>query len=414
MNVEAVETWLQAHAGLDAATLGAGVVAGAARVRIAATGCARVEDYLARLENSADERHALIDRVIVPETWFFRDRPALDALARHVVETWGPAHPGATFRVLSVPCSTGEEPYSLAMAFALAGWPLEFLRIDAVDISRENLTRGREGVYGRNSFRGDDLEFRAIFLELAGSDGWRVAERMRGPVRFEQGNLLAEDFSLGRTPYDAIFCRNLLIYFDRPTQARAIRALDRLLVPEGWLAVGPAEPVLLFEHGYEALRVPGSFMLRRAPAEVAAPPPPPRRSFVPAPWPAPRKSPVARVAPVAITRPAPAAAAPEEISLEELQRLADAGRLIEATERGEALLARHGASAELLFLLAVVAEAAGQAARAESLYRKTLYLAPQHAEALAHLALLAEKNGDVRGARAFRDRAQRVLLKEVR
>lgn len=418
MNLVAVELWLQTFAGLEASTLGAGAVARAAQARIEATGCATVKDYIALLDSSAEERHALIDRVIVPETWFFRDRPALDAIAQHVVREWGPAHPGATFRVLSVPCSTGEEPYSLAMALAIAGWPLRTLRVDAVDISRENLNRARRGIYGRNSFRGDDLKFRDTFLEPVDAESWRVADQVRAPVRFEHGNLLHDEFPLGRLPYDAIFCRNLLIYFDRPTQARAIRALDRLLVPEGWFAVGPAEPALLFEHGYEALKVRSAFLLRRAAPTGAPPPPLPKRTFAP---PLPKHS--APAPTPAITPPAPAAVAaapaPEtpagiESSLDEMERLADAGRLREASTLGEFVLARQGASPRLLFLLALVAEASGHAGRAETLFRKTLYLDPQHGEALSHLALLAEKSGDLRGARAYRERAQRALSKEAR
>ncbi len=414
MNVAAVEAWLQSFAGLESASIGADAVARAAQERIAATGCASVEAYLARLENSAEERTALIDRVVVPETWFFRDRPALDALAKQVVGEWGRAHPRTVFRVLSVPCSTGEEPYSLAMAFALAGWPLELLRIDAVDISRQNLERAARGIYGRNSFRGDDLKFRTAFLEAAGNDTWRVSDRLRAPITFEFGNLLADDFAAARRRYDAIFCRNLLIYFDRATQARAVGTLDRLLAPEGWFAVGPAEPTLLFAHGYELVKVRSAFLLRRPTPGLPSPLPPlskrpPAGPTPPVPW---RE--VARPAPPEAVRPAADQAAADAEALSEIQQLADAGRLREARTRGEALLARRSASAPLLFLLGVVAEASGDTTRAEELFRKTIYLDPTHTEALGHLATRAELNGDRRAAHTFRERAQRALKKEVR
>lgn len=408
MNITAVEAWLQEHAGLEASTLGAGVVARAARDRIEALRCARVEDYLALLATSAEERHTLIERVVVPETWFFRDRPALDALARHAVETWGPARAGATFQVLSVPCSTGEEPYSLAMALAIAGWPLTQARIDAVDISRENLTRAAAGVYGRNSFRGDDIAYRDAFFESTERGTWRVADRVRAPVRFQHDNLLAPDFTQGRGPYDAIFCRNLLIYFDRPTQDRAVRTLERMLAPGGWIAVGPSEAVLFLDHGFTALRVPSGFLLEKAPKTARPPLPAPVKKLPP---PAPAWTPpVARKisAPVPAAppppRPAAAAAAPGD-SVATIRALADAGQLAEARRRGEALLA--AANGELLFLLGVIAEAGGDPARAEEFFRKTIYLEPQHAEALGHLALLAEKKGDLRAARQLRARAQR-------
>ncbi len=407
MNISAVEAWLEQHAGLTAPSLGAGTVARAARDRIEATHCEGVADYLARLATDAAERHALIDRVVVPETWFFRDRAALDELAKHVVETWGPAHPGTVFRVLSVPCSTGEEAYSLAMALALAGWPLARLRIDAVDLSPANLSRAKDGVYGKNSFRGADVRFRDAFMTPAGADTWRVGEAVRAPVTFEQGNLLADDFGAARGHYDAIFCRNLLIYFGRETQDRAIRALARMLAPGAWIAVGPAEPVLLFEHGFSALKIPGAFLLHQAPRRAA-----PVVAVA-----LPRRAPVAAAPPPSLRPqkiPAPKAPAPAPAAtLADLRELADAGRLREAVALGEVLAATEGGVTEFHFLLAVVADAASESARAEALFRKVLYLDPHHAEALSHLALLAEKNGDRCGARTFRERAGRALAREA-
>jgi chemotaxis protein methyltransferase WspC len=406
-----VEDWLRRHAGLEAASLGAGSVARAARDRIEELHCPGLDAYLTRLESEPTERQTLIDRVIVPETWFFRDRAALDALAKHVVEVWGPAHPGATFRVLSVPCSTGEEPYSLAMALALAGWPLARVRVEAVDISSVNLVRAAEGVFGKNSFRGSDLLFRETFMTRASADTWRVGEAVRAAVAFSNGNLLADDFATTRGLYDAVFCRNLLIYFSRETQDRAVGVLGRMMGPEAWIAVGPAEAVLMLEHGYSALRVSGGFLMHKPAraAVVVAPPAPVRRPWI---------VPAVVAPPVAKAKPAPSPKVEkfekdEKVTLEGLRRLADAGQLREAAAAGERLLARDGASAELMFLLAVVAQAGGDERRAEEFFRKTIYLEPRHAEALAHLALLAEKNGDLRTARSMRQRAQRVLEKET-
>lgn len=408
MNVAAIEAWLQDYAGLESSSLGPGSVERAASVRMAALGCDSPDAYLARLTGDARERDTLLERIVVPETWFFRDRAALDALPQHALGVWNALHPGAVFRILSIPCSTGEEPWSLAMAFALAGWPLSRLRIDAADISRENIARARAGVYGRNSFRGADLAFRDTFFASAKADTWRIGEDLRGVVNFEAGNLLADDFPFVNGTYDAVFCRNLLIYFERPAQTRAIRVIDRLLAPDGWLAAGPAEPVLLFDHGYASLKIPNAFLLRRAPPAPAPVAPPPRRAFAPPPAPAPRPRP-----PAPKKTSAPPTAPKAAGTLADLHRLADSGRLVEAEALGETLLARDGASPALLFLLAIVAEAAGSAPRAEALLRKTVYLDPHHADALAHLALLADKNGDPRAARSFRQRAQRAVEKET-
>src|SRR5882757_9223554 len=117
---------------------------------------------------------ALIETVVVPETWFFRDREAFAALARMAFEEWlrtraeHMQHMQDTqdmMRLLSLPCSTGEEPYSMAMALLDAGFPANRSHIDAVDISARALAHARRAVYGRNSFRGDRLDFRERYFE---------------------------------------------------------------------------------------------------------------------------------------------------------------------------------------------------------------------------------------------------------
>lgn len=407
MSTTTIEHWLREHTGLDSATLGPGVVARAVRERIAALQCANDEAYLARLVESAEERHTLIERVVVPETWFFRDRAAFEGLARHVVETWGPANPAATLQLLSVPCSTGEEPYSLAIALAQAGWPLERVRIDAVDISRENLARAQVGIYGRNSFRGDDLGFREAFFERVERERWRVKDPVRTPVQFAHANLIADDFGKGRGPYHAIFCRNLLIYFDRPTQARAIQALDRLLAPGGWMGVGPAEPILLFEHGFGPLKVRDAFLLERLPERPSKRLPPGPRLVRAA-----TQKPAAKPVPRAKgERPTRGALVPLAAKFSDVQSLADAGHLAEAATLGDGLLA-CGATPELLYLLGVVADARGETERAEVFYRKTLFLDPHHAEALVRLALQAEQRGEHETAHMLRARASRAMMKK--
>lgn len=411
MSTDLVETWLRRHCGLEAASLGPGVVARAVRARLDRLGLTSSADYLDRLVNFPAERQELIDRVVVAETWFFRDRAALDAVARYAVDTWGPANPGAIFRVLCVPCSTGEEAYSIAMAFAQVGWPVDRLLIEALDISHDNVVRAREGVYRKNSFRSADLGFRDEFLEPVGAELWRVRERVRVPVAFAEANVLAPDFSHGRGFYDAIFCRNLLIYFDRAIQNRVILTLGALLARGGLFAVGPAEPVLLFEHGYSALKIPAAFLLQRrppAPVTVAPAPSPPRPRLAPLPLLKTTVPPPLRVmsSPVQVMPPSRSTD-----TLAAIQALADAGQLGEAAKRGTALLA-SGPTAELLYLLGVIADASGDPVRATELYRKTIYLDPQHADALTQLAFHAEKTGDLRTARTLRARVERTLGRE--
>ena len=164
-----IEELLQQTMGLDVASIGTSAVERAVLARAAECKLDGAVAYLARLRSSAAELQALIEAVVVPETWFFRDMHAYAALVRIAQEEWLRAHPESVLRLLSVPCSTGEEPYSMAMALADAGFPAERYRIDAVDISARCLRRATTALYGRNSFRGRELGFATVISTPRGT-----------------------------------------------------------------------------------------------------------------------------------------------------------------------------------------------------------------------------------------------------
>src|SRR5580700_3360853 len=153
------ENLLKQAMGLDVDSVGSTMIERAVRLRMAEVGLRQTEDYWHRLCTSKDEIQELIETVVVPETWFFRDAKAFAALGGIVREQWGPAHPTAVLRILSVPCCSGEEPYSVVMTLLDAGFPEGRLKVDALDISARALARAKRGMYGINSFRGADLTF---------------------------------------------------------------------------------------------------------------------------------------------------------------------------------------------------------------------------------------------------------------
>jgi chemotaxis protein methyltransferase WspC len=410
------EKLLRDRIGLDAASIGSSVLARTVRLRMKACGQSDPQAYLQRLQTSPEEWRELIEAVVVSETWFFRDRGAFSALARLVQEEWLPRNPVESLRILSLPCSTGEEPYSVVMSLADAGFDLNRLWIDAADISAEVLTRARRAVYGKNSFRGDELDFRDRHF-TAGKDGHTLTPAIAQRVRFHQANLLAWRPDGFAAPYDFIFCRNLLIYFDRPTQKMVLRQLRELLKDDGYLFVGPAEMPLVREGGFVSANVSLAFISRKAhenegdkhnPARKrsprrAAPQPP----GVAKPPPAPVSSPVPKLVPAP---PQVQAVAERPADLRSARALADAGKLEEAARVCESHLRQHGPSAEAYYLLGLVKDAAGEET-ALDFYRKALYLEPNHFEALWHMALLLEKNGDTAAAASYRRRAERAERK---
>ncbi|MDH1520652.1 CheR family methyltransferase [Achromobacter mucicolens] len=419
--IEEFSGLLKRRMGLDSGSIGQAAVERAVRHRMHAAGVEDEQDYLMRVQAWPDEMQQLIEAVIVPETWFFRypeSQVAMAALARE--RLFAPGCENRVLRVLSVPCSSGEEPYSIAMALLDAGVPAHRFQVDAVDISVRMVEFAQRAVYGRNSFRGGDLAFRdRHFSEVP--EGHQLAARVRGQVRFQPGNLFDPNLLAGAAPYDFVFCRNLLIYFDMATQERAVQVLRRFAREDGLLFVGPAETSLLTGRRLPAVPLARSFAFRATPAPAPAELPTPARAplagqrpLVHA-WTPPRR-PVAQTpaprlpvphAAIADVPPAQGAGRAAQASLREIAALADLGRVRDAMAQCQAHLDIHGASAEALHLQGLLLDAQGQSRQAQAAYRKALYLDPNHREALLHLAALVASDGDQEGARRLQARAAR-------
>lgn len=397
--------------GLD---LDAASVERAVRERMQKTGIA-LRIYYDAQPGSA-EFEALVDLVVVPESWILRD-PAVFETALRCVQRRLLTHPGRPVRVLSLPCAGGEEPYSLAMLLARAGIGPSYCRIDAVDLSQAAVARARAGRYTRNAFRGPDQGLRARFFTQDGDD-YVIGPEPRAYVDVAQGNLFDLDPARGGQ-YDIVFCRNLLIYFDAAGQARAASRLRALLADDGLLIAGYAETPALCRHGFVHEGLRDTFALRKSgwragagthrtmraavratlrPAPLAARAPADALPRVPAP----------AAGPVAGYRPAPPA--DPDVLLAEARRHADAGRLEQAEAACRAALALRADDAQAWFLLGLTAEVAGRPLDAERCWRRCIYLDPEHYEALCALALLLEGHGDAAGA-DLRRRAARVFAR---
>jgi chemotaxis protein methyltransferase CheR len=184
----------------------------------------------------------LASQVTNNETYFFREAHQFDLLARHVVPRLAPALRGRPLRVLSAGCSSGEEPYSIVIALQNAGLELRGItwEIDAFDLSPDRIARGRAGIYEASSLRACDQAGRKRYFSPTG-DRYRLKERHRKGVSFHETNLLAREPEFIRERYDAIFCRNLLIYFHAEAFDALITRFDRWLAPGGYLFLGHSE-----------------------------------------------------------------------------------------------------------------------------------------------------------------------------
>ncbi|MDH0304923.1 MULTISPECIES: CheR family methyltransferase [unclassified Pseudomonas] len=403
--------FLQERIGLDVESVGAPMVERALRQRCAASQAMDLDDYWLRLQQSTDEQQALIEAVVVPETWFFRYPESFTALVGLAHKRLAELAGARPLRILSLPCSTGEEPYSIAMALLDGGLTPGTFRIDGIDVSPSSVAKGEQATYGRNSFRGSDLAFRSRHFREVG-DAHHLDERVRQQVSLQVGNVLDPALKGREGLYDFVFCRNLLIYFDVPTQQRVFEVLKHLTHAQGVLFIGPAEGSLLARLGMRPLGIAQSFAYVRQDdiaaaitASAAMPVPrvlasslPPR--VAPLPPRAPRPSPV----PV----PRPASPDNEAQLLAAIARHANAGDSEQARVGCERYLQQFSPKAQIFYWLGLLSDMQADVAQAITHYRKALYLEPQHPEALMHLAALLASQGDEAGARRLQERAARA------
>ncbi len=237
MAATTVEELLRARIGLDPAVTGTGLIDRAVRTRMRALGLTEQDSahYLTRLNGSRAELELLIEEVVIPETWFFRDSQPFTLLADRFATSRE-----SVLRVLCVPCATGEEPFSVAMALLDHGMRPDQFHILGVDLSHRALGLARRGIYGENAFRGQERSFRDRHFRLT-DEGYVLDPAVASTVEFRQGNLVDPSFLSDEPPFDAVFCRNLLIYFDDAARRTALDHLERLVAQDGLLFVGHAE-----------------------------------------------------------------------------------------------------------------------------------------------------------------------------
>ncbi|MDX9673033.1 MULTISPECIES: CheR family methyltransferase [unclassified Pseudomonas] len=403
--------FLKERIGLDVTSVGPAIIERAVRQRTTLSQAAHSDEYWQLLQGSRDEQQALIEAVIVPETWFFRYPESFATLGKLACKRLDELNNMRALRILSLPCSTGEEPYSIAMALLDAGLKPHQFKVDGMDVSPLSVDKARRALYGKNSFRGQDLDFRERHFS-AEEDGHRVNDAVREQVRLQVGNVLDPTLLVSEPPFDFVFCRNLLIYFDQPTQQQVFAVLKRLTHFDGVLFIGPAEGSLLGRLGMRSIGIAQSFAFSRhteplpEPVALPTPTPLPVRQPLRSPPPAPvRQRPFANVAPLPVSS---KSANPDAATLlANIAALANEGKSAEARAACEQYLRSHEPVAQVFYWLGLLSDVAGSALEAQSYYRKALYLEPQHPEALMHLAALLQAQGDSAGARRLQERAAR-------
>ncbi|MGB3297473.1 MAG: protein-glutamate O-methyltransferase CheR [Phormidesmis sp.] len=276
-----IEDLLRRKIGLDPDVIGARYWVRAVKKGMRMSKIQNLSDYLEALKTSPALFEALVESVVVFETSFFHNRAAFAFLRQWVAQAWvrpERKRPNAKeskrkLRVLSVPCATGEEPYSIAITLLEAGLSLNDFQIDAVDISAIAISKAKTGTYSpytfrRQGYRQDDKYFslsspKDSIKSRRTAQRYLIAQSICQSVSFIQGNVLDAELLNNRDSYDIIFCRNLLIYFDQTARDRTTLLLTQLLQPRGLLFVGRTEAALVDSTLYKAVPYPQTFAYRK-------------------------------------------------------------------------------------------------------------------------------------------------------
>ena len=358
---------------------------------------------------------SLAAHLTVGETYFFRERATLDVLARTILPELLRARraDGLELRLWSAGCCTGEEPYTLAMLLRdvlSAEEPLA-VRLLGTDVNLRFLEAARRGEYGSWSLRETGDAERERFFTRVGPKRWRISDDARSGVTFRLLNLATGEYPSvegGTAEVDVILCRNVLMYFDPVTAARAVERFHRALRPGGWLAVSPVEvPLGIFER-FTPVVLGGATLFRKlGPPLPPAPADEPLRTAASIPARAPEVAPPP-TRPVDAGEPARKPSAPSESAEASLstrvRELAGAGRLAEALELADRLVEEDPMHASSHHLRAAVLSEAGDDAGAWDALSRAVYLDPAFVVAHVAIGTLARRTGRTAAARrAFRN-----------
>lgn len=228
------------------------MLAGRLGRRVRDLGLASFGDYFQLLQQRKDERQLAVDLLTTNETYFFREPKHFEFLQEQIL----PGHPrGRPFRVWSAACSSGEEPYSLAMLLddrlGDAGW-----EVLASDISTQVLDKARRGLYGVNRIELMPAEYRRRYClrGIGAQEGLLLLQQsLRSRVQFRQINLNAA-LPGGLGNFDLILLRNVMIYFQQETRRQVVQRIVQQLRPGGYLFVGHSESLNGIAAGLQPVR----------------------------------------------------------------------------------------------------------------------------------------------------------------
>lgn len=396
--------------------------------RATITGMESLQDYYELLTSEEEhdrELRRLLDHLSVQETQFFRNLPQFDALRKYIIPEIAKRKSGShrNIRMWSAGCSTGQEPYSLAMSVMdvipdIEGWNI---KITGTDLNEKALDVARQGWYPEKKLNGLDRHHIERYMREE-SGGYVVNETVRNLVDFKRLNLVTDPLPIEEVgTCDVIFCRNVIIYFTHETAKYVIEHFFDILNPGGYLFLGHSETLWKMSNKYSLVEIGDAFIYKKSlPRGING------RRFIPdrrmrkGPLPAGvgedrrkgqgRRSGTGEAAMIA-SEPAEAGAGTAEKQLPEPLQQAksqlELGEYRQAIHTLNTKLEQDATSAHANFLLGLAHEKEDELEQAAEYFRKTIYCDDRFSIAYFHLASILERSGMLKDAvREYRNAAK--------
>ena len=209
------------------------------------------QEYYRLVSTNQSELNSLLDAVTTNLTSFFRNLTQINTFKNEILDEIIKTHPNHRIKIWSAGCSTGEEPYTLAMILMDKLGPAWKIEIVASDISYTVLMKASQGFYPANKIAGIPPEYLAKYFTKK-DDGYQVNDNIKSLIRFDYHNLKNDS---GMRDFDVIFCRNVIIYFDQAAQENVISRFYQSMAKKGYLFLGHSESLLGMKTNFKFTKV---------------------------------------------------------------------------------------------------------------------------------------------------------------
>lgn len=447
MSIKALTELLREHIGLNPESIGHEAIEQSIKRRMKLSGIDSPVNYFIKVTDDPLELSSLVDEITVGETWFFREFPAFSVLQKQALNRRSNGY--SQFRVASMPCSSGEEVYSIAMALLDIGFQENQLKVDGYDINREVVNKAHKAEYSSISFRSAMPDFSKRYLEKHG-DGFGIKQSVKQSVSFQQANLLELADHVEPCSYDVIFCRNFLIYLDESSRRKMVEVLRHSLTEDGVLIVSRCEAHCIAQLGFQVLAQDKRFAFSNTNKDVLMCDSSSPKKSLPRAVSNTLSAEKARKQDLnpSVVNTQSKAATPQKKALFScgsrqkstlafqplsdervvdkdnvsewlandckkrlyaIEILVNSGKFEQAMNGCRQLMRQHPECVDAQFMMGLISEQKGERALAFQYFRKVLYLQPEHHEALLHSAMVCEQQGEIAKAENLRMRLNRLI-----